>query len=86
MLLPLSMIKKFPSVIDLHKIREFLSLMPQHYGSIRSALCINNDPSLIGMAARIPYNVPQHYNSMHKAKEGLRGEFALCIQLMRSGW
>ena len=32
-----------------------LSLMPQHDNSIRSALCTNNDPSMIGRAARIPF-------------------------------
>src|SRR6266699_1163493 len=75
--------------------------MPQHENSIRSALCTDNDSSLIGRAARIPFNcglvvclcvaivhdtsVPQHSNSMHKAKEGLRGEFALCIHSLGVG-
>src|SRR2546430_8581572 len=30
--------------------------MPQHDDSIRSALCIDNDPSLIGRAERIPFH------------------------------
>jgi len=75
--------------------------MPQHDNSIRSALFTDNDPSLIGRAERIPFHcglvvclcvafvpdtsVPQHSNSMHKAKEGVRGEFALCIHSLGVG-
>ena len=71
------------------------SLMPQHDNSIRSALCTDNGPSLIGRAERIPFHCGpagclslqcrSTCNSRRKAKEGLRGEFALCIHSLSVG-
>ena len=64
------------------------ALMPQHDNSIRSALCTDNDPSLIGRVERIPFQqwfggfscaFPLALCALQfaKAKRGFKGEFSL---------
>src|SRR6266516_3241137 len=60
--------------------------MPQHDDSIRSALCIKNDPSLIGRVERIPCSQCAAALKQHaKVKGGCKGGILLLHTLFERG-